>query len=1333
MTTDAVTKAHSQPVTAYSPGVYIEDSSGQWIDVSKMVDGQNRLVSTPTITATSEKQFGVLQTTEINIVLDNSDGMFNGPLVGSLHYKSGADDYRELVTTAHTTPTFELSQQKSQSVLYRRKCRITMRTGITGSRYEETVLNTYLIWDVSRDVTRRQVTLQLVGLAKPLMEADADVVKNGRSWWTNKPASFLIEELLKVVYGEDGGGLPGAFNLQRLIQIPVTDGTQALSHYGRPPEWDGTNWNDVGKYPTALSHGDVGAVTDKEWVGLEDELWYWTPATDTWVEVTEVQSTVPAGHKIRRIFHFNGAAYLVTTTDPEDDTYLVSMRVMKLTESGGVFTCTLYSGGATWGDSVYAGVEFCRPGKRITDSEYQDFFLGYGFGIGNYGQITTGGGFALTDAGENAAYTFSQRSGVLNDNLWQPRVGTKHTGFASHSDADDPNDGLWDDNDIPNLPIGENNQQQVPAGHDAAYAFGPTEHATDTELPWVRYWTGGKFCIDFSPDTSGGTFPEGNLYFFSTTFSITDSTPAVDIYRMDLSTGVVTAYAAVIPDGYLPCSLCASRGANGSLSPASIFADSLFIGVMQWDDDGSNAYPNSTSPFHADGDASYFRMYHFRRSTGTAAEVSFKPETFFDAATNDDYKHHYWTIVEMVHPFNAGDGNPASSRVIGLAFNRQTLQYAVVQNIPVPNSTDGDFAIVLDGIVPNRLVGLCVNDYQGGVNYYETGAGRVWQRSTASGHTVLDSGNPAVYDEYDLAAGLVVDDETGAVYGISAPTAPYYTQETPPPGRYYLFQADDFITDRIELADFEGMSCWDAIKDLVLAVNATAGFDRYGNFYFRERRRTDPGTADHEVGMGIADGVENQITALSVASGFDEIFNYCQITPYATELQDPKYELRMVPRISDIASAGGSVRASDREIPLPDFHVDVRTVDRKTVRAICTREGATDDGLSRFRYQTTDVEFEIRVTTTVTSGAVILPVTSLFGGNLDQSINDLTGVQPDDFILVTNPDDDSQEVRRITDIDPDVPTITVQSSFSFDIDPKTPIRVVKGNSTNTASGQSQWSDDGVTYVTTVSSAGEDIIWVATSRNLSVGTRVQFIPTSNDFNQEGNKDYLITNVEVEPDPSGHPGEDRITIDPALSNGLFWDGPPDAGYRVLAWWAPPGYSELSGTQANAQYSEIGGSRCFVKWMDPLGGKAEVDYTRKFRVGDIITIECPGLKSTAVEHAKQVFVYMPSVVKYGPGRKEWQFSDNKFIGRRVARQMVGLIVTTYRWPTATITLSCVMRPEIGLVNGSFDLTVIDVVNTEVFSHRPGFKERCVVRSVAHNLANRTTQLLLKAINPY
>jgi len=245
LATAALKQALEEVIVTYDLKFFIQDDNSNWVDFTERSEhrGRNALRKLGNITYSAERLQGQLQQSVGRIVLSNEDGFWDRPFPATL--KATFD--QNFVPIAPTTASFRTSENGSESALYRHKAAIRAYVEIADQHIAESItLAVILIEDIDTNLEERSATLKFVSLSDPLIEANAEKVKDGTFWYINRSPKFLVEKLLKTAYANTTGALPSTFDIEDItnLRIPAQgtgSNSWAQSHLGRPPELTYTN------------------------------------------------------------------------------------------------------------------------------------------------------------------------------------------------------------------------------------------------------------------------------------------------------------------------------------------------------------------------------------------------------------------------------------------------------------------------------------------------------------------------------------------------------------------------------------------------------------------------------------------------------------------------------------------------------------------------------------------------------------------------------------------------------------------------------------------------------------------------------------------------------------------------------------------------------------------------------------------------------------------------------------------------------------------------------------------------------------------------------------
>lgn len=1214
-------------ILSYEIKVYIQDSNGVYVDFSdrEELDGTNRLMSIGSITHASEGKTatGSFYTTVGDIVMDNNDNFWDEPITG-------------LKTVTGATASFDVTKGGHMSVFQRNKLKVAMRLQMENGNFVETPLGVFLVDEII--FNQNTVSIKTVGLAKPLMEQSAESVKDGISWHTNKPIKFLVEELLKLEYGQLKGSaannryrVPTSYIIPDEIPIATANNDRTSSSFGRPPEWDGDVWRNDGLTTRALlwSYSTLGSDqsgNDKDtlYMGCDDELWRYSPGTDTYTSIDT--STITTTYKIRKLWYNSNDYYVYgfATEDPQTADRTVGGVIFRITSASGTIDIRKAEGDGNGTDKIFLGDFAIRTGDNDEAGAPNN-------------QAFIGDDIDSTDMyGENLIIAFPQLVRSMTDNIYR----------FYKSDA---NDG---DADASNYVEKETAIQE---GYWATHSG----NVSNTDNVDARFSFGSPPFILFSENS--GT--SGKILWWE----YGSATYKLNSY--DIDTDAVTENVLTLGSGtFHP--LC------GVADPAT---DDIYFAMY---------VPEETAD-----------LYHGARILYYKYEVDADSATNFFNDPAVPGANTYGIPIEMIWVTDPPVANYNLYMVmLDDHFDDATspqAKYAIMRKKVTDNTVPT--SIATRPWQPKGLVLGTAADSggtSGNIYFVNCGPGSLAKLKVDDSEIVpLDFGWPIVDGETNIASNLVIDSDTrsgadsNVLYGVSAPYYPAETQdpEDPPIGKYYLWKFDTEYSGRIELADFAGMSVWDALSDFAQLANYVIGFTSEGDFFFVPRA-SSTSAADFTL---TTDPDDNTIINIQKDLGYKEIYNYCSITPSKSVVQEPKSEF--------------IIKQRPDNTPLDSrYAVDQRDTLKKNVRLACTRDGDIEDSNALFKWLTYTFPIETIITQAYTTSDTTIYLASVFGG-----ASETNGIHVDDYIVVIDPDNNQEVVSRITAVSTSNNSITIGSTDAGNMPnlvAETACTILKQHkissaATTTATRYTKWSDEGITYVPT--GINNNYQTLATTEDLAVQGIVRF-GTSGQYARIASinsTSHIIYLKDI----------DQYTNTPNLSINV-------SNNDVVYSW----YSPLASSGSDTDYQEIGGTQVWAKWQTKSNGNDT------FKQGDTFFIECPGKKLEKEEESRQVFVNSNSVSKYG--RREYPSIDNKFIDRKVARDFSRKVINEWAEPKFVVKAQTILLPYINFVNTSKNHMRINVQDHRLFKIRKNNTEECLIRKITHDPMNFTSVFELK-----
>jgi hypothetical protein len=614
------------------------------------------------------------------------------------------------------------------------------------------------------------------------------------------------------------------------------------------------------------------------------------------------------------------------------------------------------------------------------------------------------------------------------------------------------------------------------------------------------------------------------------------------------------------------------------------------------------------------------------------------------------------------------------------------------------------------------IIGDCIDSNN---NYYFTTSNLLYEYTITAGLSIMGDGSQYVEGESNLSSNLIsipydelnlIDTErtrtSDIIMGVSAPNFPNETQEIPSIGKYYLWKYDNYLADRIELADFADMSIWDAVTQISqCAIDYSIGFDTddEGSFFLSNKANSE-----YTVALDIsADAIDKNLISIDKDRGLDEVFNYAEITPNIAKISDISKEYYRAPR----------TRTSDEDhaISVDDILIDTKAHHNISLKLICARMGNVDEVYTNttdcalLKWQLYEREIEALILGDIAVSAETITVASTFRGgtaatktdNIGNTINDIieSAINIGDYITIVEPDTQTEETKRITNIVENVLTIET-NGFSFAIKSQT-IAIISHPFDLTSTNVS-WSDEGITTLSSslTTSVSTTTIYVTDKRDLSKYLVVK-CGTDNTYAR-------ITNIgDYESNNSGY----TITLNTAVN--------ATDGDTLYAYFSPS--KDINGSYS---YFDIGGTGIRVK-LEPSSTNSNYEMW----VGDRITITSEGMVLEESEQSKQTAYNMDSI--NARGRLEFDSVSNKFIDRNKAKHIVRKVVKDYSDPHYIITTNTLLYPTLRFIDENGNYNRVRLYSKKMF---PNYNEVIMYpRSISHNLKQGTTIIVGRDCDSY
>jgi len=734
---------------------YIADDNDAWVDFSDHLatTGKNTLAQLGEITHRTEDKAaqGSFQTSIATILLDNSD-----------HFWDGATP-TGLLTTTGAAASFAASKNYESTAWYRSRVKIAYRLNLKDGTTEQGDLGIFLIDGLGTQTDSGTAELRVVGLARALMEESAESVKDGQGWYSNRSIVFLIKELLKVTHGES---LPSTFVLPAKIDIATYDGNRTCSSFGRPPEWDGTAWLRKG-YTTRATLWANGGNGNRLYLGCDEHIYEYNPATDTYTRMTAAVSELGTGVYVRRLWynsrHASKPIWGVAWANQSTSSSTVSMVIFSVDADAGTKVVAV-----TTISSVWTG-EFCQRSGAIWTTQRR---LGQGVSV---------------NTGENLCVPFAQRI-VSVDGL----ASVYYENLAGiWTDTTEWNDGT--------LPLLNSESPYL------SFARG-----TGTESLAVRWSMGQQgFCVYQDAGSTVG------VIVFATHNLGTDGKTEISIKAYDVGTGA--APATLISNwqdgsGYQHQPTCG----------VAVDGDDIMIGSVAWVD---NLTPTESYTYLTRVDVVTGTRWLYYNSTLDATSIY---RTFLELAYNAAGQSDNGTGLHVItlqrdkvgtstaFQFGTHSAAGAANAIAVKHYSDRPLRGLV----PDLNLSTGEWNTFFVEVGSCRL-------YQ--YTIHVTGPPETSDDVVLlnDGYPIVDDemmlASNMTIDGNTQTANII--------YGISAPGWTAETQSVAPSGKFYLWKYDIYRSSRVELADFSGLKVWDALELLVQKADYVMGYETDGDFF----------------------------------------------------------------------------------------------------------------------------------------------------------------------------------------------------------------------------------------------------------------------------------------------------------------------------------------------------------------------------------------------------------------------------------------------------------------------------------------------------------------------
>jgi hypothetical protein len=1214
------------------------DDGVTWYDLTDPTT-RDRLVGISPIKVQQTRSIGAAEVTVGSLTFDNSDGFFSAPPPAGI------------------------------ATWQRHKLRVSVLSPPT-----PTVLVTALVDDMQIASDGGTMQMTSVGLSKRLIDKQADRVKNGQSWYTNRSIGWLVRQILlqEFTFAEvqSWGGVASSY------RIPLADPTtRALSAYGRPPEFDGTVWRSDGTTiygaPYAVVNTPATANYGAHWVGIGSDLWRYNPDGDVWTKWATVP-VVRAGFRIMHIYvNATRNKVIVAAWQPDVPTPVYPTTAGNRSGALGGVVAIL------WADMT------TPPAAYLTEFTGQPASIYTGHYCIRAGSSTAGsariGAPTSASADANCAgvnipspaghYT---RQAATTTTPASPPDTRKKVAYNSKTDATDQGPAV----------VATTSAWLI----DVPGFYAPFDALNVWPMDWR--WNAGQYRGAFAHQNAGDKF----------VCSVVSWDGALSRYKfrlwtLDTNTGTWT-------DTTEWCST--SSGEHFAPFSFAFRADDakLLTTAVCWKETAWSAGLPTVSSVEPYMSAVIEFNFPF---VDSGAPVGMPTQTLFELNTNNtatSNPERYWVLW-----FDAIYG--ATNIILTSGLDIRNLSagagyVAVARN--TSTSAYGNYAYST-----GRLGGAVYDPGQSRFYIHDAGPSQLRSidgTNVATGTIfwqIEDGGLPPVSGDLSLLAGIVLDVKRNALWGISGPGAGSQANaevlgDAPLTGKYYLWQFANWLTDRVEIADFsnttsstsqdQALTLWDALEQLSAMMDGVFGFDASGAFYFMPRPAPSApevifSTRPVELPGYVPDCVVQRTT------GVKNLFNVVEMTPSIALLSAPTGSVRALVRPPTFSRlpwnyAPEVFQANNRNLNLllrccqgglPGSENDGAVRKDTAGNTMVDYSPAAGQRIHKLRFEFLLYGTLVETQTTQAIGftdTIVIPVDAAADvRGLDVSLANVLAYPYTDNVRIG----DAEDYTVLTRTDN---FLAGTSSLKLDrvivtqwaIGTKVQIRT---------HGTNKWSGgpDGVTggnWVVGGSTAGtEQTFTVWSTRDLCAGMVIR-------VDEDGTEEMRITQILNATQFKARRGVGGTLATLAHING---------NVPIRAYYAPIVSSQFpEGTRFG-----IGGSGVSLRFPTlpdseslPGNGTGNALGENPFMVGDTIEILCPGLTLQAQDQAKIVSYNVASIQKLQGAKLPWPSArTSRFAGYRQCSEIAKKVVSDYGSQHYGLDIAVALR-WLPLVNHSY-----------------------------------------------
>lgn len=1015
----------------------------EWVDFTDVFEsnGKNLLKSIGQISHKAEGKAGISKFLgSINsIELDNSNGYWNTPIPVNSSFTGYASP--DLPAYGNSIPTelntvngniayFTTSKNFSRTVYEGRLIKIELCLDLQDGTVSRNSIGVFSISGMDLNVNDRTVSMKLESLSMLLKRTEANKVKDGYHWYKEKEFPFLVEKLLEAHYGT----LPSTFLINKNIDIEnegdASDDNRLLSHYSRPPGYDGTEWNYNPDPCEALLLYQYNTGTLSSSTDYGDELTF-----STALPVVGLRPII--GDIIRIKSGVNEGIYEIT--DITGAIATVSPNLKGKATSGMDYTITrVYMGIGpelwVWKPEVneyYQIIDYNYDNVSSSDNSLLHQIIPYGsenkyhrfkikrlwFNSNNntiVGAMTTDHVYYLDTGTSNEAklnspvvffkeFYISYSSTNSNNHNYKIRsipIPDIFTGEFCVREGYNSSFGYVIGN-LTSIGVGGENlilpyEQKViaiPKSHgssDVAFNYIATVSDIDSDISSTVdvFVQGNEFprgyhiiqlqndskLLRFSLGQKGfiefhedGNTNEGVIFLCQMVRTSGTLSYQFNIKCLPINSNLDGSLTALTNGNNIQISSEIVQPISGSINIGDA-AIKVYVGLIAWKKTGD-----------VDSDSYICEI----TGSGTAYTIAGAPSALtpiFTASTSASDTHA--TPIDFIV-----DGSTIDMIVLYRnCFNsvNEHTAYDFSHFVVAGSFTSSAraFSGPVKGLVREVVTG---DDYY----YFHDSGNNVLVYSliqtTSQDVTIADSGNNPVDNGSFLSSNLIVDVDSrdnkstpgAVVYGVSAskPMPVDNQYDINVEDFYYLWKYDVNFIPICELADFSDLSVYDALGLIAEATNHIIGYDEEDYFYIPKELYGDPEYVFRN------NGDTHRLINSMIHIGVDEVYNYVSITPNSVILEEPSATLGLVERTT-IENENSEVV----EEKAPDVELVVKQGDKnqKVIKLICTQgavkkfvsaaeqaSGYVMDHKPHFKYINYSNTFETRLGSLFSSGTVI--------------------------------------------------------------------------------------------------------------------------------------------------------------------------------------------------------------------------------------------------------------------------------------------------------------------------------------------------------------------------